>query len=123
MTGRRAFLQGIGLAALAVPVGAAAQSAGRTYRIGFLGGASLSGYAHLVDAFVQGLGDRGYVVDKNVTIAAGVQVGVDPEADRARFPLSPGGVVVIGKGQTVPAPSPRSAPGAVRASGASSGLL
>jgi glucose-1-phosphate adenylyltransferase len=46
---------------------------------------------------------RNAIVDKNVTIAPGAHVGVDPEADRARFPLSPGGVVVIGKGQTVEA--------------------
>jgi glucose-1-phosphate adenylyltransferase len=44
---------------------------------------------------------RNAIVDKNVTIAPGALVGVDPEADRARFPLSPGGIVVIGKGQTV----------------------
>lgn len=46
---------------------------------------------------------RNAIVDKNVTIAPGALVGVDPEADRARFPLSPGGIVVIGKGQTVDA--------------------
>ena len=46
---------------------------------------------------------RNAIVDKNVTIAPGAQVGVDPVADRARFPLSPGGIVVIGKGQTVEA--------------------
>jgi len=46
---------------------------------------------------------RNAIVDKNVTIAPGARVGVDPEADRARFPLSPGGIVVIGKGQTVEA--------------------
>ncbi len=46
---------------------------------------------------------RNAIVDKNVTIAPGALVGVDPEADRARFPLSPGGIVVIGKGRTVDA--------------------
>ncbi len=46
---------------------------------------------------------RNAIVDKNVTIAPGARVGVDAEADRARFPLSPGGIVVIGKGQTVEA--------------------
>jgi len=46
---------------------------------------------------------RNAIVDKNVTIAPGALVGVDPEVDRARFPLSPGGIVVIGKGQTVDA--------------------
>ena len=46
---------------------------------------------------------RNAIVDKNVTIAPGAQVGVDAEADRARFPLSRNGVVVIGKGLTVEA--------------------
>ncbi len=46
---------------------------------------------------------RNAIVDKNVRIAPGVQIGVDPEADRARFPLSPGGIVVIGKGRIVDA--------------------
>ncbi len=46
---------------------------------------------------------RNAIVDKNVIIAPGARVGVDAEADRARFPLSPGGIVVIGKGQTVEA--------------------
>ena len=68
MTGRRAFLQALGVAAVAAPVGAGAQPAGRTYRIGFLGGASMAGYATLIEAFLRGLRDRGYVVGKNVTM-------------------------------------------------------
>ncbi|RDI75861.1 glgC: glucose-1-phosphate adenylyltransferase [Gaiella occulta] len=46
---------------------------------------------------------RNAIVDKNVRIAAGARVGVDAEADRARFPTSRNGIVVIGKGQTVEA--------------------
>jgi glucose-1-phosphate adenylyltransferase len=46
---------------------------------------------------------RRAIVDKNVRIADGAQVGVDPEADRERFAVSPGGVVVIGKGAVVEA--------------------
>jgi glucose-1-phosphate adenylyltransferase len=46
---------------------------------------------------------RRAIVDKNVRIAPGAQVGVDAEADRARFHLSEGGIVVIGKGETVEA--------------------
>jgi glucose-1-phosphate adenylyltransferase len=44
---------------------------------------------------------RRAIVDKNVRIAPGAQVGVDPQADRARFHVSDGGIVVIGKGATV----------------------
>jgi glucose-1-phosphate adenylyltransferase len=46
---------------------------------------------------------RRAIVDKNVHIAAGVQIGVDPAADRARFAVSPAGIVVIPKGATVDA--------------------
>lgn len=46
---------------------------------------------------------RNAIVDKSVRIAEGARVGVDPEADRARFTISAGGVVVIGKGQRVEA--------------------
>src|SRR5215213_6438174 len=46
---------------------------------------------------------RHAIVDKNVRIADGAQIGVDPEADRARFAVSPGGVAVIGKGEVVAA--------------------
>jgi len=46
---------------------------------------------------------RNAIVDKNVRIAEGAQIGVDPEADRERFVVSPGGIVVIAKGETVEA--------------------
>jgi glucose-1-phosphate adenylyltransferase len=46
---------------------------------------------------------RNAIVDKNVRIAAGAQIGVDPETDRARFAVSDGGIVVVGKGATVEA--------------------
>ena len=46
---------------------------------------------------------RNAIVDKHVRIAPGAQVGVDAEADRERFTLSAGGVVVIGKGTVVEA--------------------
>jgi glucose-1-phosphate adenylyltransferase len=46
---------------------------------------------------------RRAIIDKNVRIADGAEVGVDPEADRERFTVSAGGVVVIPKGATVDA--------------------
>ena len=43
------------------------------------------------------------IVDKNVTVPDGTEVGVDKEHDRARgFVVSSGGITVVGKGQTVP---------------------
>jgi len=46
---------------------------------------------------------RNAIVDKAVQIAPGARVGVDPEADRRRFHISRGGIVVIAKGATVDA--------------------
>jgi glucose-1-phosphate adenylyltransferase len=44
---------------------------------------------------------RRAIVDKNVVIPEGARIGVDLDLDRERFVVSPGGVVVIGKGQKV----------------------
>src|SRR2546428_279270 len=38
---------------------------------------------------------RNAIIDKNVQVPPGATVGVDPEADKARFTISPKGVVVI----------------------------
>ncbi|MGH9181053.1 MAG: glucose-1-phosphate adenylyltransferase [Acidimicrobiales bacterium] len=45
---------------------------------------------------------RNAILDKNVVVPPGTRIGVDPEADRRRFAVSDNGVVVIGKGDTVP---------------------
>jgi glucose-1-phosphate adenylyltransferase len=44
---------------------------------------------------------RRAIIDKNVHIPEGAQIGVDLDADRGRFKVSDNGVVVIGKGQKV----------------------
>jgi glucose-1-phosphate adenylyltransferase len=44
---------------------------------------------------------RRAILDKNVTVADGAQIGVDAAADRERYTVSPGGVVVLGKGERV----------------------
>jgi glucose-1-phosphate adenylyltransferase len=44
---------------------------------------------------------RRAILDKNVYIGEGVQIGVDPDKDRERFHVSDGGIVVIPKGMRV----------------------
>jgi len=63
---RRAFLGAVAGGLLAAPLGTEAQQAGKVYRIGFLrGGPPPESY---LDAFQQGLRERGYVYGQNVVV-------------------------------------------------------
>ena len=84
---------------------------GGTVRLSILSpGVRVHSYAEVVGSVLMHGADvgrgavvRNAIVDKNVRIEPGAKVGVDPEADRRRFVVSEGGVVVIGKGDTVEA--------------------
>ncbi|HSV65776.1 MAG TPA: glucose-1-phosphate adenylyltransferase [Mycobacteriales bacterium] len=42
---------------------------------------------------------RNAILDKNVVVPEGAHIGIEAELDRQRYEVSPGGVVVLGKGQ------------------------
>lgn len=44
---------------------------------------------------------RRAILDKNVVVAGGAEIGVDEAADRERYTVSQGGIVVIGKGEHI----------------------
>jgi putative ABC transport system substrate-binding protein len=63
---RRTFIEGI--AAIAWPLVARAQQAGKVHRIGFLGSATAAGSAKAVESFRAGLREFGYVEGRNIGI-------------------------------------------------------
>src|ERR1700704_3501797 len=63
---RRTFLAGTGAVLLAPPLAAEAQPAGKVYRIGFLRAGKPP--KTWVEAFQQGLRERGYVDGQNVVV-------------------------------------------------------
>mgnify|MGYP006270647511 CR=1 FL=1 len=46
---------------------------------------------------------RNAILDKNIVVPDGAQIGVDLDHDREHYTVSPGGIIVLGKGQYVPA--------------------
>jgi glucose-1-phosphate adenylyltransferase len=47
---------------------------------------------------------RRTILDKHVVVPPGARIGVNADDDRRRFTLSPNGITVLGKGQTVTDP-------------------
>jgi len=63
--------------------------------------------AHLEDCIVmdyvrigRGARLRRTIVDRHNLIADGTRIGFDPDEDRERFRVSPGGIVVVPRGRT-----------------------
>ncbi len=71
-------------------------------------GVHVNSFAQVADSILMNHVDVGRgavvrraIIDKEVRIGPGVEIGVDPEADHERFKISAGGVVVIPKGVVV----------------------
>src|SRR3979409_2019537 len=67
MITRRAFVGTLAGGLLAAPLAAEAQQAAKVPRIGYLG-PTLAANPHMIEAFLQGLHDLGYVEGRNVVI-------------------------------------------------------
>lgn len=72
-------------------------------------GVHVHSYARVEDSVVfdnvdigRGAVIRRAIVDKHVRVPEGCHIGVDPDDDRRRFTVSPSGIVVVGKAQSVP---------------------
>jgi glucose-1-phosphate adenylyltransferase len=44
---------------------------------------------------------RNAILDKNVIVEPGAQLGIDIEKDRSRYTVSQNGIIVVGKGTIV----------------------
>ena len=68
MITRRKVLLAIATTLLAMPLAGETQNAQKVYRVGYLGNSSASLEPDLVEAFRQGMRDRGYIEGKNLVI-------------------------------------------------------
>jgi glucose-1-phosphate adenylyltransferase len=71
-------------------------------------GVHLHSYAEVEDSILMHNVDvdrnavvRRAILDKDVRVAAGAEIGIDPDTDRERFTVSAGGIVVIPKGEVI----------------------
>ena len=62
------FLETLSVSLLAAPLAAEAQSAGKAWRVGFVGAETLSTNRHFLDAFRLGMREQGYVEGQTLSI-------------------------------------------------------
>jgi putative ABC transport system substrate-binding protein len=68
MSNRRKFLYVLGVGACASALSAFAQIAGKLFQIGYVGNSSAAEEAAYMEAFHQGLRERGYIEGKNIVV-------------------------------------------------------
>src|SRR5262249_26858885 len=90
------------LVLFALPLAVEAQQAGKVYRIGFLGQRSADDTSRFLDAFRQGLTERGWVEGKNITIAYRFAEGKSVRPDLAAELLRDKVEIVVTEGRAWP---------------------